>query len=46
LFARALDGERAVGSIPGSKSGNVSLIGAFSLDGLVAAMTVLPELSC
>jgi len=40
LFARAVDGERAVGSIPGSKGGNVSLIGALNLDGLVAAMTV------
>lgn len=36
----AVDGERAVGSIPGSKGGNVSLIGALNLDGLVAAMTV------
>jgi transposase len=41
LLARAVDGERAVGGIPGSKGGNVSLIGALSLDGLVAAMTVL-----
>ena len=40
LFARAVNGERAVGSIPGSKGGNVSLIGALNLDGLVAAMTV------
>lgn len=40
LFARAVDGARAVGSIPGSKGGNVSLIGALSLDGLIAAMTV------
>ena len=40
LFARAVDGERAVGSIPGSKGGNVSLIGALNLNGLVAAMTV------
>jgi transposase len=37
-----LDGERAVGSIPKSKGGNVSLIAALNLDGLVAAMTV-PE---
>lgn len=35
-----MDGERAVGSIPGSKGGNVSLIGALNLDGLIAAMTV------
>ncbi len=40
LEARAVDGERAVGSVPGSKGGNVSLIGALNLDGLVAAMTV------
>lgn len=40
LFARAVNGERAVGNIPGSKGGNVSLIGALNLDGLVAAMTV------
>ncbi len=40
LFARAVNGERAVGSIPGSKGGNVSLIGALNLGGLVAAMTV------
>jgi transposase len=40
LFARAFDGERAVGSIPGSKGGNVSLVGALNLDGLIAAMTV------
>jgi hypothetical protein len=40
LFARALDGERAVGSIPGSKGGKVSLVGALNLDGLIAAMTV------
>lgn len=40
LFARAVDGERAVGSISGSKGGNVSLIGALNLDGLIASMTV------
>jgi transposase len=40
LFGRAINGQRAVGSIPGSKGGNVSLIGALNLDGLVAAMTV------
>ncbi|MEH2158040.1 hypothetical protein [Nostoc sp.] len=42
MFARAVDGEPAVGSIPGSKGGNVSLVGALNLDGLIAAMTV-PE---
>ncbi|NMF67494.1 transposase [Brasilonema octagenarum] len=40
LFARAVNGERAVGSIPGSKSGNVSLIGGLNIDGLIASMTV------
>jgi transposase len=40
LFARAVNGERAVNSIPGSKGGNVSLIGALNLDGIVAAMTI------
>ncbi len=36
----SVDGFIAVGSIPGSKGGNVSLIGALNLDGLVAAMSV------
>ena len=36
----AVDGERAIGSIPRTKGGNISLIGALNLDGLVAAMTV------
>ncbi|MDZ8257177.1 transposase [Nostoc sp. ChiQUE01b] len=40
MFARAFDGERAVDSIPGHKGGNVSLVGALNLDGLIAAMTV------
>lgn len=40
LFARAVNGERAVGNAPGTKGGNVSLIGAINIDGLVAAMTV------
>ena len=40
LFARSVNGERAVGSIPGNKGGNVSLIGALNLDGLIASMTV------
>lgn len=40
LEARAVNGERAVGSIPGSKGGNVSLIGALNIDGIVAAMTI------
>ena len=40
LFARAVDGERAVSSTPGTKGGNVSLIGAINIEGLVATMTV------
>ncbi|WP_190240964.1 transposase [Nostoc sp. 'Peltigera membranacea cyanobiont' 210A] len=40
MFARAVNGERAVGSIPGNKGRNVSLVGALNLDGLIAAMTV------
>ncbi len=36
----SVNGERAIGTVPGSKGGNVSLIGALNLDGLVAAMTV------
>ena len=40
LCARAVDGERAVGSVPGTKGENVSLVGALSIRGLVAAMTV------
>ncbi|MEH1893302.1 MAG: transposase [Nostoc sp.] len=40
MFARAVNGERAVGNIPGTKGGNVSLIGALNLNRLVAAMTV------
>ncbi|MGI2908052.1 IS630 family transposase [Tolypothrix sp. VBCCA 56010] len=40
LFARAVNGERAVSSTPGTKGGNVSLIGAINIEGLVATMTV------
>ncbi len=40
LFARAFYGEGVVGSIPGSKGGNVSLMGALNLDGLIGSMTV------
>ena len=40
LFARAFKGERAVSNIPGSKGGNISLIGALNIDGVVAAMTI------
>jgi hypothetical protein len=40
IFGRAVDGERAIGNIPGTKGGNVSLIAALNLDGLIAAMTV------
>lgn len=31
LLARALEGERAVGSIPGTKGGNVTLLGDLTL---------------
>lgn len=33
-------GERAIGSIPRNKGGNVTLLGALSLDGLIASMTI------
>ena len=40
LFARSIRGERAVGKIPRNTGENVSLIGALSLDGLIATMSV------
>lgn len=40
LFARALEGERAIGSIPRNPGGNVTLLGGLSLDGLIASMTI------
>ena len=40
LFARALPGQRAVDAVPRNRGGNVSLIGALSLNGLIAAMTL------
>jgi len=40
LFARAFRGERAIDNAPGNTGANVSLIGALSFDGLIAAMTV------
>ena len=40
LYARAVDGERAVDATPRNRGDNVSLIGALSLDGLIAAMTL------
>ena len=40
LFGRAFRGERAVDSVPRNRGTNVSLIGALSLDGLVASMTI------
>ena len=40
LFARAFRGQRAVDAVPGNRGTNVSLIGALSLDGLVASMTI------
>jgi transposase len=40
LFARAFGGERAVDTVPRNRGTNVSLIGALSLDGLIASMTL------
>ncbi len=40
LFARAQAGERAIGSIPENKGGNVTLLGALNLDVLIASMTI------
>ncbi len=40
LFGRALRGERAVDNVPRNRGTNVSLIGALSLDGLIASMTL------
>jgi transposase len=40
LFARAFPGERAVNPVPRNHGTNVSLIGALSLDGLIASMTL------
>jgi len=35
LFVRSQDGERVIGSAPGNKGNNISLIGALNMDGLV-----------
>ncbi len=40
LFARSKRGERAFGSVPDKRGKNVTLIGALSLEGVIAAMTV------
>lgn len=40
LFARATRGQRAVGHKPRNTGENVSLLGALSLDGLIATMSV------
>uniref|UniRef100_A0A832H432 IS630 family transposase n=1 Tax=Oscillatoriales cyanobacterium SpSt-402 TaxID=2282168 RepID=A0A832H432_9CYAN len=40
LFARALRGERAVDAVPRNRGSNISLIGALSLEGLIASMTL------
>ena len=40
LFARAFRGERAVDTVPRNRGTNISLIGALSLDGLIASMTL------
>lgn len=40
LYARSVDGERAVDSTPRDAGKNISLIGALSLEGLIAPMTL------
>lgn len=40
LFARAMQGQRAVGHKPRNTGENISLLGALSLDGLIATMSV------
>ncbi|MBM0742012.1 transposase [Phormidium sp. CLA17] len=40
LFARAFRGQRAVDGVPRNQGTNVSVIGALSLDGLIASMTL------
>ncbi len=39
LYARALPGHRATGERPYKKGRNVTLVGAMSLNGMVAALT-------
>ncbi len=40
LYGRALKGERAIGDRPERQRGNVTLIGAMSLNGMVTALTL------
>ncbi len=40
LYARALKGERATGERPDKQGSNVTLMGAMSLKGMVAALTL------
>ena len=40
LWARAHQGQRVVDKVPRNRGTNVSLIGALSLDGLIASMTL------
>ena len=40
LYGRALKGERAIGDRPERQGGNVTLIGAMSLNGMVTALTL------
>ena len=40
LFARAFRGQRAVDAVPRDRGTNVSVIGALSMDGLIASMTL------
>lgn len=40
LYGRAVGGQRVVDSSPRNTGGNVTLIGALSLDGFIALMTL------
>ena len=40
LFARAFGGQRAIDAVPRNRGTNISVIGALSLDGLIASMTL------
>lgn len=39
-YARSPEGERAYDTKPAKRGGNVTIIGALSLDGIIAAMTI------
>ena len=40
LYGRSPQGERLYDSIPGNRGQNISLLGALSLDGLIATMSI------